>query len=130
MLKTDCDFNLGLDQKSIDSVLPKCRESLLSTSHSLTISSSFCKTVSMLDKHLSATKIAESSAYNINLLQTAPYISLTYIKNKRGPSIEHHMKYSHVRKEFQIHPLAVDDQINRLKPSGYVLTEAKSFKFH
>ena len=60
MLKTDCDFNLDLDPNCIDSVLPKCRESLLSTSHSLTISSSFCKTVSMLDKHLSATKIAES----------------------------------------------------------------------
>ena len=43
MLKTDCDFNLGLDPNSKDSVLPKCRESLLSTSHSLTISSSFCK---------------------------------------------------------------------------------------
>ena len=61
---TDCDFNLGLDPKSIHSVLPKCRESLLSTSHSLTISSSFCKICSMLDAHLSATKIAESSAYN------------------------------------------------------------------
>ena len=45
MLKTDCDFNLGLDPNSIESVLPKCRESLLLTSHSLTISSSFCKTV-------------------------------------------------------------------------------------
>ena len=26
---------------------------------------------------------------------------------------EHHMKYLHLRKEFLIHPLAVDDQINR-----------------
>ena len=80
MLKTDCDFNLGLDPNSIDSVLPKCRESLLSTSHSLTISKAFCKTVSMLDNHLSATKITESSAYNKSLLLTAPDISLTYIK--------------------------------------------------
>ena len=63
LLKTDSDFNLGLDPNSIDSVLPKCRESLLSTSHSLTTSSSFCKIVSKLDKHLCATKIAESSAY-------------------------------------------------------------------
>ena len=62
MLRTDCDFNLGLGPNSIDSVLPKCRESLLSTSHSFTISGSFCKAVSMLDTHLSATKIAESSA--------------------------------------------------------------------
>ena len=88
MLKTDCDFNRGQGPNSIDSGLPKCRESLLSTSHWLTISSSFCKTVSMLDKHLSATKIAESSAYNNSLLQTASDISLTYIKNKRGPSID------------------------------------------
>ena len=88
ILKTDCGYNLGLDQNSIDSVLPKCRESLLSTSHSLTISSSFCKTVSLFDKHLSATKIAESSAYNKSLLLTAPDISLTYIKNKRDPSID------------------------------------------
>ena len=42
----------------------------------------------MLDKHVSATKIAELSAYNNSLLQTAPDISLTYIKNKRGPSID------------------------------------------
>ena len=49
MLKSDCDFNLGQDPNSIDSVLPKCRESLLSTSHLLTISSSFCKIGSMLD---------------------------------------------------------------------------------
>ena len=48
MIETDCDFHLGLDPNGIDSVLPKCRESLLSTSHSLTISSTFCKTVSML----------------------------------------------------------------------------------
>ena len=39
ILKTDCDFNLSLDPNSIDSALTKCRESLLSTSHSLTISS-------------------------------------------------------------------------------------------
>ena len=87
-LKTDCDFNLGLDPNSIDSVLPKCREILLSTSHSLTISSLFCKTVSMLDKLLSAAKIAESSAYNTSLLLTAPDLSLTYIENKRCPSID------------------------------------------
>ena len=42
----------------------------------------------MLDKHLSATKIAEPSAYNKRLLLTALDISLTYIKNKRGPSID------------------------------------------
>ena len=41
----------------------------------------------MLDKHLSATKFAESSAYNKSLLLTAPDISLAYIKNKGGPSI-------------------------------------------
>ena len=64
ILKTDCYSNLCLDPNSVDSVLPKCRESLFSTSHSLTISRSFCETVSMLDKHLSAFKIAESSAYN------------------------------------------------------------------
>ena len=40
------------------------------------------------------------------------------------------MKYLHVRIEFKMHLLAVDDQINRTKPSGYVLTEAKSLKFH
>ena len=70
----------------------------------------------MLDKHLSATKIAESSAYNKSLLLAALDISLTYIKIKGVPVLipgEHHMKYLHVGIEFQIHPLAVDDQINR-----------------
>ena len=112
LLKTDCDFNLGLD-----SVCFFCRESLFSTSYSLTISSSLCKTVSMIDKHLSAIKIAESSAYNNKLLLKAPDISLTYIK-KGVPVLipgEHHMKYLHVRIGFQIHPLAVDDQKNRTK---------------
>ena len=111
MLKIDCDF---LDPNSIDSVLPKCRESLLSTIHSLTISNSFCKTVSMLDKHLSATKVAESSAYSNSLLQTAPDISLTYIKNKRGTSIDPWgTPHEIFACEFLIHPLAIDDQINR-----------------
>ena len=62
------------------------QESLLSTSHSLTISSSFCKTDSLLDKHLTTTKIAESSVYNKSVLLTALNISLTHIKKKRGPS--------------------------------------------
>ena len=42
----------------------------------------------MLDEHLSASKIAESSACNKSLLLTSLYISLTYIKNKRDPSID------------------------------------------
>ena len=66
--------------------------------------------------HVSATKIAESSAYNKSLLLTAPDISLTSIKNKRDPSIEPwgtpHEKFA-CEDRFQIHPLAVDDQINR-----------------
>ena len=40
------------------------------------------------------------------------------------------MKYMHVRIEFKIHPLAVDDQINRTETSGYILTEAKILKFY
>ena len=42
----------------------------------------------MFDKHLSVSKITESSAYDESLLPTAPDISLTYIKNKRGSSID------------------------------------------
>ena len=82
ILKPDCDINLDLDPNSIASVLPKCRESLLSASHSLTISSSFCTICSILDTHISATKIAESSAYNKSLLLTVVVIVvLFYLHN-------------------------------------------------
>ena len=37
------DFNLGLDPKRIDSVLPRCKESLLFTSHWLTVSKSLLR---------------------------------------------------------------------------------------
>ena len=56
MHKTDCDVNLGLDPNSIDSVLPKCRESLLSTSHSLTIS----KKVSEYDQEIPQSQTADN----------------------------------------------------------------------
>ena len=76
------------EPKRIDSVLPRCNDKRFSDNHSLTDSNSRFKISSISDTSLLDARSAESSAYKSSLHLTAAFISLTYIKNKRGPRIE------------------------------------------
>ena len=77
-----------LDPNRIDSVLPRCKDNLLSISYSLMDSSSTLSTLSISVVSFPDTSSAESSAYNMSLQFVAAVISFTYIKNSRGPSME------------------------------------------
>ena len=77
-----------LDLNNIDSVLPRCNDKRFSTNHSLTDSNSLLRISSISDTSLLEASSAESSAYKRSLHLTAAFISLTYIRNKRGPSID------------------------------------------
>ena len=73
------------EPKRIDSVLPRCNDKRFSANHSLTDSDTRFKISSISDTSLLDARSAESSAYKSSLHLTAAFISLTYIKNKRGP---------------------------------------------
>ena len=77
-----------LDPNNIDSVLPRCNDKRFSTNHSLTDSNSLLRTSSISDTSLLEASSAESSAYKRSLHFTAAFISLPYIRNRRGPSID------------------------------------------
>jgi len=48
ILRLDCAFNFGLEPNTIDAVLPKCKESLLSINHWLTDSKSSDKVLAVI----------------------------------------------------------------------------------
>ena len=75
-----------LDPNNIDSVLQRCNDKRFSTNQSLTDSNYLLRTSSISDTSLPEASSAESSAYKRSLHLTAAFISLTYIRNKRGPS--------------------------------------------
>ena len=77
-----------LDPNNIDSVLPRCNDKRFSTNYSLTDSNSLLRTSSISDTSLLEASSAESSAYKRSLILTAAFISLTYIRKRRGPSID------------------------------------------
>ena len=78
-----------LDPNNTDSVFPRYNDKRFSTNHLLTDSNSRLRTSSISDTSLLEASRAESSAYQRSLQLTAAFISLTYIRNRRGPSISH-----------------------------------------
>ena len=77
-----------LDQNNIDSVFSRSNDKRFSTNHSLTDSNSLLRTFSISDTSLLEASRAESSSYKRSLQLTAAFISLTYIRNRNGPSID------------------------------------------
>jgi len=73
------------EPKTMDYVLPRCSDSLLSTNQELTACKSSLS--SMTDLDLLATKMAESSAYKSNLFLVTGDIYIINInkKNKKVP---------------------------------------------
>ena len=85
-------FDLRLLAKRIHLALfsPKCILSLLSTNQSQIFWNSLLGCFSTSSTSLCWYKMYESSAYKSKVDSTACGISFTYVKNKRGPNIDHY----------------------------------------
>ncbi|KAH3824816.1 hypothetical protein DPMN_126669 [Dreissena polymorpha] len=73
----DCDLSFCLDPNTIDSVLPKCNDNLLSINHWLTKFISSVSAFSTTSTLLPETRIPESSVYKNNLFLTTADMSFT-----------------------------------------------------
>ena len=77
-----------LGPNKIDSVLPKCKDSLFAINHSCAAWSSVARACSISAASFPLTSNAVSSAYSSVLQLTADGMSLTYIRNNMGPKID------------------------------------------
>ena len=89
LISKDGELQIFLhDPNKIDSVLPRCKESLLSTSQLLKAQISFPSVSWMTLTSFPETNKAESSANKMSLHYTADSMSVTYIRKSNGPRME------------------------------------------